>query len=30
MFGQLLYWWPEDLEAARVLRAQGHRLAQPV
>lgn len=30
MFGQLLYWWPEVLEAARVLRTQGHRLAQPV
>jgi hypothetical protein len=30
MFGRLLYWWPELFEAARRLRAQGQRLAQPV
>jgi hypothetical protein len=29
-FGQLLYWWPEVVEAARNLRAQGLRLAQPI
>jgi len=29
-FGQLVYWWPEMVAAARDLRAQGHRLARPV
>ncbi len=29
-FGQLLYWWPAMVEAARALRAQGHRLAVSV
>jgi hypothetical protein len=29
-FGQLLYWWPEIIEVARDLRAQGQRLAKPV
>jgi len=29
-FGQLLYWWPEIVEAARDLRAQGQRLAAPI
>jgi hypothetical protein len=29
-FGQLLYWWPDMVEAARDLRTQGHRMAVPV
>ncbi len=29
-FGQLLCWWPEIVEAARDLRAQGQRLAAPI
>ena len=28
-FGQLLIWWPAIIQAARDLRAAGHRLAQP-
>ena len=27
-FGQLLYWWPAIIQAAKSLRAQGRRLAQ--
>jgi len=29
-FGKLLYWWPQMTESARLLRARGERLAQPV
>jgi hypothetical protein len=29
-FGQLLYWWPEIVESARELRAQGQRLARQI
>jgi hypothetical protein len=29
-FGQLLYWWPEIVKAAGVLRSRGQRLALPV
>lgn len=29
-FGGLLYWWPEMVEVARELRADGHRVAQPI
>ena len=29
-FGELLYWWPEMVEAARTLCAHGSRLAQPL
>lgn len=29
-FGQLLYWWPEMMAAARKLRAQSQRLAMPI
>ncbi len=29
-FAQILKWWPAMVETAKCLRAQGHRLAQPV
>ncbi|WP_201379552.1 hypothetical protein [Ktedonobacter sp. SOSP1-85] len=29
-FGQLLKWWPQIVEAARQLHADGYRLAQPI
>jgi hypothetical protein len=29
-FGQLLYWWPDMVQAARRLHVQGHTLASPV
>ncbi len=29
-FGELLYWWPEMVDVARKLRAEGERVAQPV
>ena len=29
-FGQLLRWWPDIVESARMLRAQGYALAKPV
>jgi hypothetical protein len=29
-FGELLYWWPEMVDVARRLRAEGERVAQPV
>jgi hypothetical protein len=29
-FGQLMYWWPHIVEAAKRLKARGEPLASPV